>query len=198
MAVKDKVGIIGGKIVQQGTNTTWKDIVTQAFAQNIDISSGRIDFNYTGVTIDFAVNARYPEEPLCMAFQMQHDYKFGTQMYPHLHWIQNSSDIPNWMIAYRVSQNGIAIPDAFNLAKHNGGGAVYTYSSGTILQIVRFPVISGVHDLSFSIDIKLYRDTANASGLFAGADPYTGIASVKFFDLHYEVDDLGSAAEYIK
>jgi hypothetical protein len=52
--------------------------------------------------------------------------------------------------------------------------------------------------ISCFFDSKIYRDTANASTLFAGADAYTGNWLLKEYDLHYKKDSLGSAEEYIK
>jgi hypothetical protein len=52
--------------------------------------------------------------------------------------------------------------------------------------------------LSDIIQFRIYRDTANASGLFSGADAYSGYASILFFDVHYQIDSLGSTDEFTK
>lgn len=48
------------------------------------------------------------------------------------------------------------------------------------------------------IDIEVTRDTDNTSTLFAGADPLTGNALLKAFDIHLQQDASGSMAEYEK
>lgn len=178
-----------------GDASVWDDLEGQLFAQRLDTSSGRIDYNFTDITVDFQTNARYPNEPVMSAHQMRHRYKFGTLMYPHLHWIQNQNDVPNWLLAYRVIENGGTV-GAFALAAWSS--LAFVYSAGTILQIALFPTIAGVSTISFSIDTKLYRDSANASGLFADTDPYTGVDSAKFFDIHFINDTVGSREEYVK
>ena len=49
-----------------------------------------------------------------------------------------------------------------------------------------------------NIQPPMLRDNSNASGLFAGADPYTVTASMTFADIHIQSDTLGSRQEYIK
>ncbi len=52
--------------------------------------------------------------------------------------------------------------------------------------------------VSAIIDFKIYRDTTNASGLFAGADQQAGDAKLKEFDIHYQIDSSGSNQEFTK
>jgi hypothetical protein len=42
------------------------------------------------------------------------------------------------------------------------------------------------------------RDTDNDSTLFTGVDPYTGPAHALMFDVHLQIDSLGSTDEYVK
>ena len=123
---------------------------------------------------------------------MKHHYRFHA----HTKGIQNQDEVPNWLMEYRIIQNGGVVSPTFIAAICSE--QIFTYTSGTILQICEFPLITGVNDLSFSIDVKIYRDTVNTSGLFSGADPYTGTASLKFFDIHYMRDTSGSREEFIK
>ena len=61
---------------------------------------------------------------------------------------------------------------------------------GSILQIVSFPDISasGIDTVSSVLDIKLYRDD----------NIVTGDILVKEFDIHFQIDSLGSDLEYTK
>ena len=52
--------------------------------------------------------------------------------------------------------------------------------------------------ISDFIDIELSRDINNSSGLFTGADPLSGDALLRSFDMHLEVDSSGSDEEYNK
>jgi hypothetical protein len=90
------------------------------------------------------------------------------------------------------------VPGSWNLVAPTTE-RVFTYSSGTIMQISKFPDISmfgyGISDV---VDFKLYRDTNNSSGLFGGSDSFSGDAVVKEFDVHIERNSLGSDEEYTK
>jgi len=186
-----------GTLRFDGDSTVWDDLKESAIARNLDTTSGRIDYNFAEATVDFADNARYAAtEQLTLAMQMSHSYKHGSNMEPHVHWIQNQDKIPNWLMEYRVLLNGEAATPTF--LKAICSEQIFTYTSGTILQICEFPLIPGVSSLSFSVDVKIYRDTGNTSLLFSGVDDYVGPAALKFFDIHYIKDTIGSREEFIK
>jgi hypothetical protein len=111
--------------------------------------------------------------------------------------MQSSADIPNWLLVYRYYDNG-ETPPAWTEVKYTGHA--FEYTSGTIMQLTEFGDItpSTLTGVSSIIDFKLYRDTSNDSTLFDGADPLTGNALAKEFDIHYQRDMLGSRTEYIK
>lgn len=175
----------------------WDDMKTPAIGQSLDSTSGRIDFDFTELTVGFQANARYPEEPLGHVHQLSHAWMESYPIQPHIHWYQDQEDVPNWLMAYRKYNNGEAVPAVWTLAVPEAH--VFTYTSGTILQISRFPLIgmSGMR-ISCFVDVKIYRDSANASTLFAGADPATGTQHMKEFDFHIMLDDDGSHGEFTK
>lgn len=169
-------------------NCVWDDASARLVGQKFDQASGRISYNYDEIAVDFAANARYPEEPVGIPSQMSHAWLAGTVIRPHIHWFQVEAARPNWLIAYRMYNNGELVPAEWNLLACES--CVFTYpGSGTMLQISKFPVIdcSGIH-ISAAFDFKLYRDSANTSGLFEGADTYNssggGTAAMKFYDYH--------------
>jgi len=82
---------------------------------------------------------------------------------------------------------------------------LHAYSSGTIMQTSTASIeidltgaTGGQLAVSDFIDIEVTRDTDNTSTLFAGADPLTGNALLKAFDIHLQQDASGSMAEYEK
>lgn len=130
--------------------------------------------------------------------QFNHDRKHGAVLMPHLHWEQRSASIPNWMIQYRYQRQGAAKVTAWTSAKY--ASHAFTYSSGTLDQITLFPAITptsgdGVSDI---LQIRIIRDYNNTSTLFAGNDPQAGDVYVTDFDVHKEIDSMGSATEYVK
>jgi hypothetical protein len=131
--------------------------------------------------------------------QLNHDRLLDTTIYPHLHWFQSSSDVPNWLIQYRWQVNGQSKVTSWTSLKMNT--PAFTYVSGTIMQIcttasgIAAPATDGISSI---VQFRVIRDTANASTLFTGADPLTGDASGVSFDVHIEIDMLGSHQEYTK
>jgi hypothetical protein len=177
----------------------WIDYKAPFFGRKIDIVSGHLDYNKTELGVDFDDSSRYNDNDMIgIIMQMNHDWKTGSVTKPHAHWFQNQDEQPNMLIKWRAYNNGDAIP-SWTLSKCSD--CIFTYpGSGTMLQIVEFPDmdLSAIDSVSGFIDIKLFRDTANTSGLFTGADPYVGNALMKEFDLHVQIDQNGSRQVYEK
>ena len=163
--------------------------------QNIDTSTGRIDYDYTDLGVAFAANARYTEEVVGMICQLSHGRKPGSMLYPHIHWLQNQAAMPNFLMLYRLVANGAA-PGGWTPALLSGNK--FIWSAGMLLQISSFAAIdaSSLVEVSDFMDIKFYRDTTNASGLFGGADPIGDPVTVKELDVHIITDRVGSKSEY--
>lgn len=189
-----------GTDVRNGDATVWDDQRYPATAQNLDVSGGRIDFNYSTLTIDYQANARFPNEPLGIVAQLSHARKPDSDIFPHIHWVQNQNNFPNLMIEYRWFNNGAA-PGSFTQLALSAANSVFTYVSGDLAQITSIPLPGGFGTgkaLSSFFEVKIYRDNNNNSGLFAGSDPYSGVFLLKEFDIHIEKDMDGSRQEFIK
>ena len=194
--LSNHAALIDPLVVEQETDY-WDDIQGQAAVDAIDSASTRINFDYEDVTVDFAANARYPNEPMSVSRQLRHGVKEGTQNFGvHLHWIQEEDADPNWVVAHRYFNNG-DVPGAWTLAAP-GTLRVFTYAAG-ITQITAFPAVA-LPDVKISgfWEVKLYRDTANATGLFAGSDTYSVAARIKSIDTHAQFDLPGSSQEFTK
>jgi len=131
--------------------------------------------------------------------QTRHAWKIGSIVYPHIHRKQNANNIPNWLFQYRRQINWQAIDSTWKNLPFTDSKLPYT--SWTINQIswtvawLTPPVGAW---LSNTIEFRMYRDTTNASWLFAWADPYAGTVSATFVDIHLEENTLGSRQEYHK
>lgn len=191
-----------GTLVSKGEGTVWDEVSQPLFAARLDTSSGRIDYNFDELTVDFAANARYPQEPVSSVIQAPHSWKIGGGVRPHLHWVQNQNAVPNILVTYRIYNNGDEVPSAWVFKALTSDESVFTYpGSGSIMQITEFDLATTLFEdstISFTFDCKIYRDSSNASGLFSGADAYTGIWSAKYYDIHFEKDMNGSREEFIK
>lgn len=189
-----------GTLEFKGDATVWEDLRFPLQGQRLDTSSGRIDYNYDDCTVDYADNARYDNEPICFVAQMSHSKLLGSAIELHLHWLQNANNTPNWLLGYRWVNTGetAVIVGSETLVKWQTN--VITYSSGTISQLTEFGEITKptTDTLSSILQIRLFRDSANTSTLFAGADPYVGAVQALEFDIHYEKDTIGSRTEFSK
>ena len=158
--------------------TVWEDLRFPATLVKLGATS-KPDFDYTNVGLLFPQNDT--AEVIYIAAQFPHAYKLGTNIYPHVHFIQSAATIPIFKLDYRWYKNGSA-PPAFTTITTNS--LAFTYTSGSILQIALFPAISGagIDTVSSILDMKLYRDD----------NVVTGDVLVKEMDIHYEIDTMGS------
>jgi len=173
----------------------WDDETIAAFSTEKENPAARIVTNTTELTQDYAANARFPTEFLGFVYQMKHSWAIGAQVDFHIHWFQNANNTPNWMIEYRTILQG-AVPSGWTQAIWTNN--VFTYVAGTILQMTEFALITPAVGLSSFLDVKLYRDSANASALFGGADPFVGAAPLKQADMHFQKNSVGSVTENAK
>ena len=190
-----------GTIVSKGEATVWDELAQSVVGKNLDVSSGRIDYNLDELTIDYQDNSRYPTEVLGIVSQMPHARSLMTTISPHIHWVQNQNNFPNLLVEYRVSNNGGTIPATWILKPLISADSIYPYVSGNLMQITEFNLPLTVGEsltLSGTFDCKIFRDTGNVSGLFAGADTYVDEFSLKYYDIHFLKDMNGSREEFVK
>jgi len=179
-------------------DTTWDDLRFPVFGRYIDIIAGHLDYDAVELGVAFDDSSRYNDaDQVAIIAQMTHRWKSGTALQPHVHWMQSAAAVPNMLLKYRTYSNGDT-PSAWTLAATTG--QAFTYTAGSILQVSSWPEIDTTGlGISAFIDIKIYRDTANTSTEFAGADPLTGDWLMKDFDLHFEIDQpSGSSEQWLK
>ena len=122
---------------------------------------------------------------------MPHFWKLGSDIEAHVHYLQSdATQTDNWYLYYRIQPVGSAITGTWSDA--GIGSNVITYSSGVIHQMWDFPSIdmSSVSGVSCIVDWRIARD--------GDSDTYNGNMYLMEFDIHYEVDSLGSDTEYTK
>jgi hypothetical protein len=178
-----------GKLTMYGDATVYDDIsfpMTQAKKG----SSDKPDFDYTNIGLLFPRNDL--TEKIYIIAQMSHSKKMNTPVYLHIHYIQNSVNKPVFRCEYRKYNNGETPPAYTTINTNDVGGnqGIFTYTSGDMLQIADFPdiAIASGETVSMNFDFIIYR-TDNVM---------VGDCLVKFVDLHYEKDSIGSDQEYIK
>jgi len=186
--------------------TAWRDELGDVLS--IQKSGAGAAINLAENTVDFAYNSTYNANPaladlLYKNVQLNHDRDLTMNIYPHVHWFQAKNYTPNLLFEYRWQKLLQAYTSAWT--KLIVTTLVATYTAGTIMQIsetasgIAIPVGTAMSDV---LQLRLYRDTANASTLFAGTCPYNtgGNASVKILsvDVHIVLDSIGSTLELTK
>jgi hypothetical protein len=177
-----------GTPVLVGDATTWKDInvagviLAKPASSNPGIDNFR-DLNGTDTTIPtyaFAV-----DEYLTGGFELQHDYKEGSDITFHVHWqgiaAPSGTDNVQWRITYVVSRDNVAL-----------AAAVTVDSPDTAIDTqykcyrTDFAVITGTNfKIGDQFMFNLYRVASTG-------DAYLGDALIQTAGIHYQSDTLGS------
>ena len=183
-----------------GEGRPWRDELGDAVA--IQQSGPGVSRNTTNVTVDFT-HASDLNDFLYCNVQMNHDKDLTASIYPHLHWHQSKNYSPNLLFAYRWQRDGYAYTSDWTYLKCNN--LAFDYEIGTTLNQISYsaPITPPSNvNVSDIVQFKIYRDNADASLQFGGACPYnTGgnaIVPVLSFDVHFQINSLGSTEEYVK
>ncbi len=163
----------------------WEDMRFPAVRSLQGILS-KPDFDDTNIGLLFPQDD--VSEIAYMLPQFPHGMLREAIVYPHIHYVQDTADLPIFKMDYRIHQPGTDPTGAFTTIATTG--VVVTYVSGSISQILEFPEIDmvGFVGPAAMIDTKIYRDD----------DVVAGDVLVKEFDIHYPVDSVGSGGLYNK
>jgi hypothetical protein len=167
--------------------------VTKLKVQGTDI-----DENAAENTIGLMTTCNPADDYLYANVQFNHYRKNGAVVFPHIHWFQAAAAVPNFLLQYRWQKNLGTKTTAWT--NYRMVSTAIAYSSGTINQIcygagITPPSGDGISDI---LQIRLTRDKNNTTGAFTGADSLNATANITSFDIHLEVDQMGSASEYVK
>lgn len=118
------------------------------------------------------------------SFELQHDYKEGTDIVFHAHWqgiaAPTGTDNVKWQLTYTVAQNGATLDAATTITVETGFDTQYEFKRSD------FAAITGTNfDIGDQFLFRLER-------IAATADEYGGDALLATVGIHYQVDTLGS------
>jgi hypothetical protein len=193
----DYLGIASdGTPTLYGAATVFEDDMTELYGARVSAPGSKIAES-TNNTLLFSTNCPVSDYA-GLNFQTKHAMKTRAALYPHLHWWQDSTKMPNWLIRYRWQYNGKPTNSAWTDVAYTSNAFVWT--TGQLNQITAFGSITPTSDAYISdiLQIKLTRDSANTSSKFGTTDPYGAPVHAMMFDIHWERDTLGSKTEYIK
>jgi hypothetical protein len=177
-----------GTKVLNGDSTCFTDF-SVPLTRDKQGQSSKPDYDFTNLGLLFPQNDA--TEIVYLTFQMDHRKKMDSDITFHIHYIQSEATQPTFKIDYRFYLNGAAVPGAFTtLSTADGDKGIFSYTSGSILQIATFTAITppANETISANLDVKLYRDDNDV----------TGDILTKYIDFHYEMDTDGSRSAYSK
>jgi len=141
----------------------------------------------TGIyTLAFAVN-----ESASGSFEIQHDYKEGTDISFHIHWqgiaAPSGTDFVKWELTYTIVRFDATIDASTVIVIETAIDTQYKNNTSV------FPIISGSTGGNNGGPIQMGDQfLLTARRIAAAGDAYLGDALVLTAGLHYEVDTLGS------
>lgn len=171
--------------------TAWDDISVDMTPTRRG-ANNKPDYDYTNLGLLFPQND--VSEKVYFTKQMKHRKKLGSSIGFHVHYIQSTAGQPTYVAQYKFYNNNAA-PSAgwttVTTADAGGSKGAFTYTSGSLLQIAKFPAIAAPANegLSANFDCIMWRLNDSTPA----ADVLT-----KYVDIHIEMDSLGSTLEYTK
>lgn len=183
-----KPGIKLAPVGKDYKSDVWKDINLGTAQVTTPAANfpGQDEFkDSTGTDMGITALAYAVGEGVSGMFELQHDYKEGSDIYFHVHWegiaAPSGTDNVQWQLSYSVVRNDAVI------------SAVTTIQSGDTpfdtqyeAKVSSFAAITGT---GFQIgDQFIFKFERVAST----GDAYAGEALVLTLGLHYQVDTLGS------
>lgn len=145
----------------------------------LDTTDGRLSFSATATNM------------IAIQVQMSHSWKEGTSIIPHLHWSPTSSNTGNvkWELQYKIANVNDVFPASWTTITvlSAGSGVADTHQIGSFGEVD----MTG-KTLSCMILMLISR---------LGADPqdtYSAACKLNEVDIHYQIDAIGSDAEYTK
>lgn len=185
-----------GHQTMTGNARPWRDEIADAL--NLKSQGPGVSINATESVAEFVHTAQVTDY-LYINVQLNHDRDLAVNIFPHIHFFQAENKVPNFMLQYRWQLNGGEKTTAWTPLKCNT--LAFAYSGTTKVNIagtasgIAVPVGTTLSDI---VQFRVIRDHDNASTLFTGEDPYTATVGVLAFDIHFQINSLGSTDEYLK
>jgi len=179
-----------------GDARPWRDEVSDALS--LKQQGSGVETNVEESSVDFTTNSNLYDYIYCNV-QMNHDKDLSCAIYPHIHWFQYQNNVPNFLLQYRWQQNGgnKRIPWEYLRCDE----PAFTYAVGTGMNQICYsaPILAPENStVSDILQFRIFRDNVNDTRIFEGTDKYAYYASVISFDVHFQINSLGSNEQYDK
>lgn len=172
------------------TGQAWDDIRIAGLAIKTNASAPEL-IALSGGLLIYGFDGNATLEQGYFVIQMPHTYKTGTDLHPHVHWAKSVDATGNvvWFLEYALADINAAYPSTTTISAvctAAVGAWIHTKSD---LPVISSPSITGISSMLVG---RLYRNPADA------LDTYEFDAGLLEFDIHYQVDGIGSDTEDTK
>lgn len=196
-----------GHFSLEGAASNYNDIVVPPFSTYLSGANGplftALKNNGSGSigvqTFTFQDMGASSEQQVYFSIQMPHSWKEGTTIYPHIHWSpqSNTGGSVVWGFEYSWVDYNSTTPVAFpNSTIITATSSAVTSSDVDKHLITAFNSIlpsATQGKISSIMMCRLFRNSSNPQDTYNG-----GNAALLSFDVHYEIDALGSNSQYGK
>lgn len=184
---------IDGTITLLGNATVFEDIKVNILNAKTGITAPTDEVGFRGNANFYARNFVHTQaDEVQFDIEIPHNWKKGGLLYPHVHfspWITGSGTSKFNLEYYwtNIDNSFPASTSAYSMTKTWGTDQQWYHlvASGVT------PMTSSGMEMSSILKCRLYRDNS-IDGNFPGK------VTILYFDLHYEIDSLGSREEYNK
>lgn len=167
-------------------DTVWNDIIINP--SNLKGGASVPNFSvFIGVIYQLLfLNAQSDE--VFGSFEIPHDYKEGTAIYPHIHWSPSNTNTGNcvWQFDYVKENINGTFSSVTNLTITQAGSGT---ALGHQLAETNIPIPGTGMKIGDIVIFRLGRATGDA---------FTGDAFLHSVGVHYEIDKVGSDAKLVK
>jgi hypothetical protein len=166
-------------ITLSGSGTVWEDLSVSAI-QGKQGATSKPDYDYTENALMFPDNDS--TEILYIVVQMPHNWKAGSTIYPHVHYLNQGL----YQVFYEMRYRWGSIGESFSASAYLPLFTNEYTINGTYHNVAASSTgIAGPgKTISSILLIELYRDVRSGD--------QSGDAITYSFDIHYEIDALGS------
>jgi hypothetical protein len=191
-----------GTMTLEGTATVFTDLNVPVFATSNSSSTpptpARVQRDVAGTsqgvfTYFFSAST---EQELYFTVQLPHEWKEGSTIFPHVHWVTTTNVSTN-KVRWGLEYTWVNIAGNFGTTTTEyGEDPITPVGTVTAFEHAITEIGTGISatgkTLSSYLICRIFRDAT------AGTDTYTGTAGLLGIDFHLEMDALGSRTEYAK
>lgn len=180
-----------GILHMSGNATVWDDLRISGSAARLGSTAPTLSAflgagNIKALTFDAGQH-----DEIHFEVQMPHDWKQGTNIYPHVHWTPATADAGNvvWQLDYTWASHSGTFGASATLTSDAtpAGGTAWVHKMTELKDGSGNNYIAGTgQTISSMLVCRLHRDAG------AGTDTLAAAVSFLEFDIHYERDTLGS------